>query len=138
MRGSPLFRALVAFAVLTLLGWPLWRLTQPKITAVIPADEVAIPRKRTQLRFAFTQFPRAIEVRHLGRTLWAATAPEPMTEAILNLPWPQEGVDLEFHIDWPADAPLAAARVRLVDPDGNEHEKSIWSQGPVAEVLTFP
>ena len=34
--------------------------------------------------------------------------------------------------------PLAAARLQLTDPDGNEHVKSIWSRGPADEVLTFP
>lgn len=138
MRGSPLLRALVAFAAFTALGWPLWRITHRNAAALTAPEELSVPVKRTQFALAFTLSPRAVEVRHLGQRLWAATAPAATANGILELPWPKEGVDLQFQIDWPADGPLAAARVRLTDPDGNEHEKSIWSRGPANEVLTFP
>jgi hypothetical protein len=47
-------------------------------------------------------------------------------------------VDLVFHIEWPEGGPLAAARVRFTDPSGETREKSVWGQGVVDEVLTFP
>ncbi|MEI9895565.1 MAG: hypothetical protein WDN28_17160 [Chthoniobacter sp.] len=42
MRGSPLVRALLAFAVIALLGWPLWQLTRPEADAA-PAPKAAAP-----------------------------------------------------------------------------------------------
>jgi len=30
MRGSPLLRALLAFLIIGLLGWPLYQLTKPE------------------------------------------------------------------------------------------------------------
>ena len=87
---------------------------------------------------SFTLPPAAIRVSHSGKELFAVSNPEAAFEREVELPWPKEGVDLHLTIDWPADAPLAAARVRVTDGDGREHEKSIWSAGPADEVLTFP
>jgi hypothetical protein len=47
-------------------------------------------------------------------------------------------VDLQFHIEWSDDAPLAAMRAKLTDPAGDNHEKSLWGKGVVDDVLTFP
>ena len=136
MRGSPLLRALIAFAVLASLGWPLWRLTHA--TATAPVAEIATPQKTAHLTLTFTLPPRGVSVRHLGKEVWSEPNPAGEIQRDLALPWPREGVDLQFQIDWPADAPLAAARVRLTDPEGREHERSIFAKGPADEVLTFP
>lgn len=138
MRGSPLLRALLAFGVIALLGWPLWRLTHSG-AAVLPMGAApSVPVARVQIALTFTLPPRKVSVAHLGRLLFTAEAPGPSLERDMELPWPKEGVDLHFTIDWPADALLAAARVRAIDPEGREHDKSIWSAGPTEEVLTFP
>ena len=136
MRGSPLFRALMAFLVIALLGWPLWRLTHA--TGAARSEEAATPAQAVRLSLVFTLPPRGVKVRHLGKEVWAAASPAGEIEHDLALPWPKEGIELQFQIDWPADAPLAAARVRMTDPAGREHEQSIFSQGPADEVLTFP
>ena len=138
MRGSPLLRALVAFVAFAVLGWPLWKITHRTARALPSPEELSVPAKPIQLAFAFTFSPRAIEVLHLGKKLWNATNPGATADCLIELPWPKEGIDLQFQIDWPADAPLAAARIQLTDPEGNEHVKSIWSRGPANEVFTFP
>ena len=138
MRGSPLLRALLAFLAILALGWPLRRLTtaadvpreQPK-PAVVEAKEVG-------LRLTFTLVPKSVKVLHLGHEVWSETAPAAEMERTLKLAFPAEGVDLQFQIEWPADAPLAAMRATLTDPAGDAHEKSVWGQGSVEETVTFP
>ena len=140
MKGSPLRRALAAFfLILTLVGYPLWRLTSETQAATAPtSDLAAIGPCEIHLELASTIAPNALQVLHLGKVIWAAPAPGAKLEQTVLLPYPKEGVDLRFQIEWPPDAPLAAMRVRLTDPAGAEHEKSIWGEGPADEVLTFP
>ena len=138
MRGSPLLRALLAFLAILALGWPLRRLTiasdapreQPK-AAVVEAKEVG-------LRLAFTLVPKSVKVLHLGKEVWSETAPVAELEHTLKLAYPDAGIDLQFQIEWPAGAPLAAMRATLTDPAGDAHEHSVWGQGSVDEVVTFP
>ena len=138
MRGSPLLRALLAFLAIFALGWPLWRLTgaadapreQPK-AAVVAAKEIG-------LRLVFTLVPKSVKVLHLGREVWSETAPTAEMERTLKLAYPDAGIDLQFQIEWPADAPLAAMRAVLTDPAGEAHEHSVWGQGSAEEVVTFP
>ena len=137
MRGSPLLRAVLAFLALALLGWPLWQLTHPSAVEPIAAVENT-GVKTARVALTFTLAPQAVTVRHLGKEVWSVQNPAGEIARDLALPWPPDGVDLQFQIDWPADAPLAAARVRVTAPDGREHEKSIFSKGPADEVLTFP
>jgi hypothetical protein len=136
MRGSPLLRALVAFLVIALLGWPLWRLT--RATGAVHAAEVATAVQPVHLALIFTLAPRGLKVLHLGKEIWAEANPAAEVEHDLALPWPKEGVDLQFQIDWPADAPLAAAQVTVTDPSGRAQVRSIFFKGPADEVLTFP
>ena len=56
----------------------------------------------------------------------------------LQLEYPREGIDLEIQVTWPPAEKPAAMRVKITDPDGNEHEKTIWGRGEMDEVLTFP
>ena len=138
MRGSPLLRALLAFLAILALGWPLRRLTgaadapreQPK-AAVVEARDVG-------LRLTFTLVPKSLKVLHLGQEVWSETAPAAEMERTLKLAYPAAGIDLQFQIEWPADAPLAAMRASLTDPAGDAHEKSVWGQGSVDEAVTFP
>ena len=138
MRGSPLLRALLAFLAILALGWPLRRLTgaadapreQPK-AAVVAAKEIG-------LRLVFTLVPKSVKVLHLGREVWSETAPTAEMERTLKLAYPDAGIDLQFQIEWPADAPLAAMRAVLTDPAGEAHEHSVWGQGSAEEVVTFP
>ncbi len=138
MRGSPLLRALLAFLAILALGWPLRQLTnagdapreQPK-AAVVAAKEIG-------LRLAFTLVPKSVKVLHLGKEVWSESAPTAEMERALKLAYPDAGIELQFQIEWPADAPLAAMRAVLTDPAGDAHEHSIWGQGSTEEVVAFP
>ena len=138
MRGSPLLRALLAFLAILALGWPLVRLTttadgpreQPRVAAAVEQE--------IGLGLTFTLVPKSVKVLHLGQEVWSESAPTAELERKLKLAYPAEGVDLQFAIEWPADAPLAAMRAKLTDPVGDVHEKSVWGTGSTVEAVTFP
>lgn len=137
MRGSPFTRAVIAFAVLLFLGWPLWRLTH--VEAQPPAAETvsaAATLNDIRLQLTFTTAPTELAVLHLGKVVWSEPSPGPEIARTLHIPYPKEGVDLQFQMQFP-DA-LAAMRIRLTDPDGTERAKTIWGRGAVDEVVTFP
>lgn len=139
MRGSPLIRALLAFLAIALLGLPLWHLTtstEVEATAATPVP--ATEAKAIGLQLTFTTVPKSFVVRHLEKDIWSESAPQAEMEREVMIPFPEKGVDLIVRIEWPAEAPLAAARMRLTDPNGDAHEKSVWGQGSVEGVLTFP
>jgi hypothetical protein len=118
------------------MGMPLWYLThRPAVAFVAPVSEVKV--QPVHVEFTLTQPATRVSVRHLGKVVWTGEAPDKSAEADFSIPWPPDGVDLRVQIDWPNDAPLAAARVRVTDPEGGEQERSIWSAGPADEVLTF-
>ena len=138
MRGSPLLRALLVFLAILALGWPLRRLTsasdaprEQPVAAVAVAKEIG-------LRLSFTLVPKSVKVLHLGQEVWSESAPTVEMERTLKLAYPDAGIDLQFQIEWPAGAPLAAMRATLTDPDGKAHEHSVWGQGSTEEVVTFP
>jgi hypothetical protein len=139
VRGSPLLRALFAFLGIAALGWPLWHVTSPEQAVAGPvAVRPAVDAKAIGLQLAFTATPKSFAVKHLEKDIWVESAPQAAMEREVPLVFPEKGVDLVFHIEWPEGAPLAAARVRLTDPAGDTHEKSVWGQGTVDEVLSFP
>ena len=139
MRGSPLVRAALAFLVILLLGWPLRELTgvSPQAGPAQPAA-TSMLAKEIELQLSFTAIPKAIRVLHLGKEVWREAAPATETERKLRVPFPKEGVDLQFEVEFPDGSPLAAMRVQLTDPAGDTHEKSLWGTGRIDEVLTFP
>jgi hypothetical protein len=138
VRGSPLLRAIIAFFIIALAGIPLWKLTHRPATPVVVESSEPIKARPVQLELTLTHPANRVTIRHLGKPVWtSAAAVQDTAEATFTLPWPREGVDLRVQIDWPADAPLAAARLRLTDPEGTEHEQSVWSKGPSDDVLTF-
>ncbi len=142
MRGSPLLRALLAFGLILLCALPLARLTTARAVRSEPttpaegAGSAAI--REIQLKLTFTALPSAVRVRHLGRDIWSAKPTAAEIEQTVKIPFPKEGVDLEFEAKFPDGAPLAAMRVQLTDPDGGEHERTCWGTGEIDEVLTFP
>ncbi len=139
MRGSPLIRALLAFLIIASLGWPLWQLTRPEETvAAVPAPVVAPEKKAIELHLTFTTVPKSFTVRHLDGDVWKESAPTADMEHEVAVVYPPEGVDLQFHVEWPEDVPIAAMRVQLTDPAGDAHEKSLWGKGVVDDVLSFP
>jgi hypothetical protein len=144
VRGSPFLRSLCAVCVLLLAAVPLWRLTHRKAAANVAPRAVgtdahaATADVPVQMRIEFTSPPRTLRVVHLARELWVIENPPALVEQTVRLPWPPEGIDLRVQIEWPNNAPLAAARVVVLAPDRAEFERSIWGRGPVDEVLTFP
>jgi hypothetical protein len=139
MRGSPLLRALFAFLVIASLGWPLWQLTREEVSAApAPKPVAAAVKKAIGLHLTFTTVPKSFSVKHLDEEVWKETAPQGEMEKSITLDYPPEGIDLQFHIEWPDDVPASAMRVRLTDPGGDVHEKSLWGKGATDDVLTFP
>ena len=138
MRGSPLLRALLAFLAILALGWPLRRLTDARDAPREQPKAVVVEAKEVGLRLAFTLVPKSVRVLHLGKEVWSETAPVAELERTLKLAYPDAGIDLQFQIEWPAGAPLAAMRATLTDPAGDAHEHSVWGQGSAEEVVTFP
>ena len=140
MRGSPLLRALIAFFCILGLGYPIWKLTDqgaPQIPVAESGKNPAEPKSTIRLQLSFTAPPSSVKVRHLGQAIWEISSPGQEVEKEFSLEYPKEGVDLEFDVEWPGDA-LSAMRVVLIDPEGTEHEKSMWGRGETSEVLTFP
>jgi hypothetical protein len=139
MRGSPLVRALIAFFIIGLMGWPLWRLTRPEvIAATVQKAATSAVKKAINLHLTFTNVPKSFVIRNVGQEIWKGAAPEVDMEQEVTTDYPDEGVDLQIHVEWPEDGPLSAMRIQLTDPAGDKHEKSIWGKGAVDEVVTFP
>jgi hypothetical protein len=133
-----LIRALLAFCLIAALGWPLWHLTHQAEAVAVPVAVTPPEAKAIGLQLEFTAVPKRFIVKHLEKDVWTENAPQASMEMNVPLEFPESGVDLVFHIEWAAETPLAAARIRLTDPEGETHEKSVWGQGTVDEVLTFP
>ena len=137
MRGSPLLRAAIVFAAILLAGVPVWSVTHPKTTQ--RAVEARSPEKqKLQLRLTFAHQPASVEVLHLGKVVWKETNPAPSIERTLNIEFPKEGVDFEIKARWPANTPATAVRAQLTTPSGETFEKSVWGEGALDEVVTFP
>jgi hypothetical protein len=139
MRGSPLLRAAVVFIVLLALAPLVWRITRsdaalrpPSVATEKPAATGAVT-----VRFVFTRPAKKAALFHLGKEIWSKVQPAAAEEASVALQWPAEGVELRALVEWDGDAP-AAMRVLLTDPQGNEHDRSVWGKGDADEVLVFP
>jgi len=136
VRGSPLFRAFLVFCAILSLGYPLHRLTQT--TTVADAVPLLTKTQKIGLLLTFTTRPDSIRVSHLGKEVWSEMGVNGLLKKELFLPYPKEGIDLAFDLQWPASSSIAAMRVNFTGPDGESIEKSIWGSGDVSEVLTFP
>ena len=136
MKGSPLLRALLAFFGIAAMGVPLWKVTRAGNAMAAPAKVEAVIAK-IAMRLTFSVAPRSFAVVHLGKVVWAGGTDGMDVTNAFALVYPKEGVDLLVKVAWPADAE-GAARVRLTDPDGNAHDKTIWGRGEMEEVVTFP
>ena len=136
MKGSPLLRALLAFVAIALVGVPLWKITRAGSAAPAVLQKEAVVAQ-IPMRLTFSAAPRSFAVSHLGKVVWAGGTDGMDVTNAFALVYPKEGVDLQVKVAWPADAE-GAARVRLTDPDGNAHDKTIWGRGEMEEVVTFP
>ena len=137
MKGSPLLRALIAFVLIALAGVPLWKLTRLDGAVAGPVQAAAAVAE-VALQLTFSSAPKKFEVIHLGKVVWTQDAPGVQVEKMVPLQYPKEGVDVQFRVTWPAGAADAALRVKLTDPSGNEHDKTVWGRGEMEEVVTFP
>jgi hypothetical protein len=86
----------------------------------------------------FSEVPRELLDFALGKSALDSAHAGVGSAGTLQLEYPREGIDLEIQVTWPPAEKPAALRVRITDPDGNEHEKTIWGRGEMDEVLTFP
>ena len=136
MKGSPLLRALLAFFGIAAMGVPLWKVTRAGNAMAAPAKVEAVIAK-IAIRLTFSVAPRSFAVVHLGKVVWASGTDRTDVTNAFALAYPKEGVDLQVKVAWPADAE-GAVRVRLTDPDGNEHDKTLWGRGEMEEMVTFP
>ena len=139
MRGSPLLRAAITFAAMLILAPLLWRMTQaeshaPKVVVSKPKDSA----QEIRLTLTFTTAPRRVSIVHLEQQVWSKDAPATQEDVLLKLPWPKEGGELKFQVEWADGTPLSAMRVQLTDPTDTEIERSLWGTGVVKRVLNFP
>ena len=141
MRGSPLARALVAFLLILCAAPGIWQLTRAGAESAgsqPPVTEVRAATQKIPLELEFTAKPERVAIFHLGKSVWEKSRPDTSESVELDLPWPREGGELKFVIDWPAGSALSAMRVKLSDPERGEIERSLWGRGPKTGVLGFP
>lgn len=136
MRGSPLLRALLVFALLLCFAPILWQMTRPNAAVEITPKAAITAEQEIAMELAFTTAPSHVSITHLGKTVWEKEKPEASEEVTLKLPWPSEGGELLFRVDWP-DA-LSAMRVKLNEPQRGLIERSLWGRGTKSGVLKFP
>lgn len=136
MKGSPLLRALIAFVLIALAGVPLWKLTRADATVAAPVQTEAAAAQ-IALRLTFSAPPESGEVMHLGKIVWSDGTHATDVTKTVALVYPKEGVDLAVKIVWPAEVE-GAVRLRLTDPAGEEHDKTVWGRGAMEEVVSFP
>jgi hypothetical protein len=130
---------LIVFALLLCVAPALWKMTNAGAAAPPPAPiPVAVTEQDIALELAFTTPPARVSIAHLGKQVWEKAAPESAEDVTLRLPWPSEGGELQFTLEWLEGAPLSAMRVKLTDPERGEIERSLWGRGPKTGVLGFP
>lgn len=144
MRGSPLLRAAFAFLCLLALAPFLWQMThraaavQQTAPTGAESGKAASGLEKIRIQLAFTTQAKAVSITHLQKVVWTKESPESREECELELPWPKEGGDLIFKVEWPADAPLSAMRVILTDPHESDFERTVWGRASVEKALGFP
>ncbi len=126
MRGSPLVRALIVLAALLALAPVLWKMTKAPDAAALAPGAPAVETKRAQLTLTFSAPAKRAAILHLGREVWVKDSPETEEETELPLPWPDEGVDLIFNVEWP-EGVRGAMRVQLIAPSKMEYDQTVWS-----------
>ena len=140
MRGSPILRAVLVFVALLALAPLLWKLTRVGAVSVAVQDVIKESAEPVQvpieLKFSFPA--NKVVIMHLGKEIWSKTDTEFEEAAVLQLPWPKEGVELRIVVAWGAGNPGSAMRIRLTAPDITEYERTVWGGVSADEVLKFP
>src|SRR5688572_26007287 len=72
MRGSPLARALIVFALLLCLAPVLWRMTNAEAvpTAAVAPEVSDGAEKDIAIELSFTAPPARVAILHLGKQVW--------------------------------------------------------------------
>lgn len=139
MRGSPLLRALLVFLLLLGLAPVLWQMThRDESRPVVAPAPAAVAEQEIPIELAFTTVPKRVTITHLGREVWKKDAVEETEDLTIKVPWPKEGGELKFTVEWADDAPLSAMRTRLEDPERGSIERTLWGRGTKSGVLGFP
>ena len=139
MRGSPLVRASIVFGLLLCAAPAMWKLTSAEPGEPVQAPTgVVTPEADLPVELAFTTAPKRVSISHLGKQVWEKADHEASEDLSLHLPWPAEGGELKFVVEWPEGSPLSAMRVKLTDPAHGEIERSLWGRGQKTGVLGFP
>lgn len=137
MSGSPLLRAAIVLAVLLSLLVPLRSFTAAREPVTVPPAAAETARESiVHLEIVSTKAPFAFEVKHLGEVVWKGDSLGESAEGDVKLPIPKEGIDLSVQVDWRV-AGMAAARL-TVSYGNDSFERSLWGDGSVEDVLTFP
>lgn len=140
MRGSPLLRALVVFALLLCLAPVIWKLTRADAsqTVIAPPTPPVTADQEISIELSFTTSPGRVAISYLGKSVWEKSKPEALEDVAIKVPWPQEGGELKFDVEWPESDSLSAMRVKLSDPVHGDIERSLWGRGTKTGVLKFP
>lgn len=137
MHGCPSIRAAIVLLIFLLLGLPVWSITHPK-TVTSPVASQKVEKQPLDLRLTFAHQPSSVSVLYLDEVVWKENNPALSMEHALNIEFPKEGVDIEIKAQWPAGTPATAVRAQLKTPSAGTLEKSVWGEGELDEVLTFP
>src|SRR5579884_3662276 len=118
MRGSPLIRALLAFAALLLLGFPIWKITHPNAAsaALENPNPAKNEKQNVKLQLTFAHPAAKVEVLYLGQSIWSEKNPAANIERVFSIEFPKEGIDLEIKAQWPPSTPATAIRAKLTTP----------------------
>src|SRR4030095_13389687 len=102
MRGSPLLRALIVFAVLLALAPFIQKMTASEKTRRLEAapSTSSILVQDIALTLEFTRRPKRAQILYLGKEVWAKQNPDATEELLLRVAWPKEGAELQFSIAW--------------------------------------
>ncbi len=140
MRGSPIVRLLIMIIAMGLVLIPLIRLTgsRPRATAQSAAATSVPSREGETVNMEITTAGGSaiLEVFHLGNIVWQGKV-EKMEAGTLAMNFPREGIELVVLGEFEGENHLGALRITLTPPGGMPIEKTIWSDGPIDEVLLF-
>ena len=142
MKGSPLLRAALTLCVLLALSWPLQVITRPAEDVATPAQvapsaSVASAGSQLPLKLTFSRPAKNAELLYSGKRIWFAERPPVSVSVTLDVPFPQEGIELEARAQW-EDEDQSALRLQLTSPQGDEIDRSVWARQTLQVIVPFP
>jgi len=107
--------------------------------SVIPTVAAPDAQSIVHLAAGFAPKPLRYEVSYLGKTIWRSDLVTSDSAAKdIAMPYPKEGVDLEYKVVWPPGTEQCAAYLSVAPGDAEPVVKTLWGDGTVDDVLTFP